>query len=67
MGDYGGYGGFPGGGMEGYQGGYPGDYDGGMGNPGFSEEQMMQQLEQLRMMDPQGYEQLMAMMQAQGR
>lgn len=32
---------------------------------GFSEEMMMQQLEQLRVADPQAYEQLMAMMAAQ--
>ena len=38
---------------------------GGMGDMGMSEEMMMQQLEQLRVADPQAYEQLMTMMSAQ--
>jgi hypothetical protein len=53
--------------------GYPGDYEqmgdmggmGGMGGMGYSEEAMQQQLEMIRQQDPQAYEQLMAMMQAQ--
>ena len=36
-----------------------------MGDMPMNEEAMMQQLEQLRMADPQAYEQLMAMMSAQ--
>ncbi len=32
---------------------------------GYSEEAMQQQLEMIRQQDPQAYEQLMAMMQAQ--
>ena len=56
------------GGMGGYGGGYPdqgfGDYDQ-MGGMGMNEQMMMQQLEQLRIADPQAYEQLMMMMQAQ--
>lgn len=63
MGGYGGYGGQDMGGMDfgGGMGGMPG-MDG-MG--GYSEEAMMQQMEMLRQQDPQAYEQLMAMMQAQ--
>lgn len=40
---------------------------GGMGMPGMgmSEEAVLQQLEQLRQADPQAYDQLMLMMQAQ--
>lgn len=49
------------GGMGGYGG--PEEYDNGMG--GFSEEAMQAQLEAIRQQDPQAYEQLMAMMQAQ--
>lgn len=55
MGGYGGYGGY---------GAYPEEYDNAMG-PGFSPEAMQQQMEALRQQDPQAYEQLMAMMQAQ--
>lgn len=57
MGGYGGYG-------EGDMMGMGGMGD--MGGMGMSEEMVMQQLEQLRMSDPQAYEQLMLMMQAQG-
>ncbi len=56
MGGMGGYGGHPGQGF--------GDYDQ-MGGMGMNEQMMMQQLEQLRIADPQAYEQLMMMMQAQ--
>ena len=38
---------------------------GGMGDMPMNEETMMQQLQQLRMADPQAYQQLMAMMSAQ--
>lgn len=58
------------GGMGGF-GGYPPNQfqdDGMNGNPmGYSQEAMQQQLELIRQQDPQAYEQLMAMMQAQMR
>jgi hypothetical protein len=38
---------------------------GGMGGMGYNEEAIQQQLEMIRQQDPQAYEQLMAMMQAQ--
>lgn len=63
MGGMGGYGGQDYGGMGGYGGegmGMPG-----MDGMGMSEEAMMQQVEMLRQTDPQAYEQLMLMMQAQ--
>ncbi len=71
----GGYGGM--GGMGGYsdydQMGSMGDMGGmgsmggmgGMGGMGYNEEAIQQQLEMIRQQDPQAYEQLMAMMQAQ--
>lgn len=48
-------------------GGYGGEGMGmpGMDGMGMSEEAMMQQVEMLRQTDPQAYEQLMLMMQAQ--
>jgi hypothetical protein len=53
------------GGMGGY-GSYPEEYENNMGGMGgYSEEAMQQQLEALRQQDPQAYEQIMAMMQAQ--
>ena len=63
MGGYGGMGGM--GGMGDYdQMGSMGDM-GGMGGMGYNEEAIQQQLEMIRQQDPQAYEQLMAMMQAQ--
>ena len=59
MGGMGGYGGMD----MGMGGGMP--MMGGPGDMPMNEEAMMQQLQQLRMADPQAYEQLMAMMSAQ--
>ena len=65
MGAYGGYGGDEQYGDMGGMGGGMGGRGGGFGNLDPQQQAMIeQQLEMMRQQDPQGYEQLMAMMQA---